>query len=298
MSRPVYSFPYHSRQGQFGKAEQHRQRKFNDYLADLKLYAEGFLTPVTTFTRRKSGIIDTELIKEAVSSMLEPFPYQGDEREYYYSFLYCAMALLSVEYEYTTLDAVGTILSYEFPSGMSSPTFKDLAADADLVQGMDGSYGFESFSLYANQFCELYYLLTEMTIDFPEADFSPDEDTAAEILQEIQAETNPDQLSLDEMYSNLPENAGTSEDVREANLLSGGKVKLMYPGYQDYITGLDRFVSLFDTYQSTDFFETIREIISTFLSANGCSLFSKEEDYFEAMVSLAKARNTIQKTMR
>jgi hypothetical protein len=90
----------------------------------------------------------------------------------------------------------------------------------------------------------------------------------------------------------------TAEDAREANILSGNKVKLTYPGYQDYIAQLDTFIRLFDLYKSTDFFDTIRGIVSDFLVSNGYSLFSNETDYFEAMVSINTARLALHKFMR
>lgn len=308
MSRAIYDYPYHTRKNAFGKVEQHRERKFNGYIADLQLYAEGFMTPVRALTRKKSGIIDTELIKNAVNSMLDNRNYQSTEREYYFSFLYCAMALLSVEYEYTYEDSV-EFHAYSFPSGIADlevPTFRNLVKDADLIVSEDGVYGFEFCTLYSDQFCELYYLLCGKEPDIPTLDITPDITSilSPEELQDLFEEMdscNPYSEADGDDFSDNEDEAGaamTAEDAHEANILSGNKVKLTYPGYQDYITQLDTFIRLFDLYKSTDFFDTIRGIVSDFLVSNGYSLFSNETDYFEAMVSINKARLTLHKFMR
>ena len=374
MPRQIYEYPYHVRKGKFGKTEQHSERKFKDYLADLQIYAEGFMTPITRFTKRKSGLVDTDMIKDTVRLMTEDFedlPDNAEKREFYSSFLYCALALMSVEFDYfpnhrwhryelppsrfpDDINSIPELNIYHDPPAMN---FLTLVEEANLIQQNKGDrpdlfsrpvhhpqtdeegteqpealtdtcedyefpIGFEDDNLFGNFLPELYMLLTGEDTDLPIIAINPwAHMSKQQVDEEIQEQ--------DEYYKNNPmpewsakmENADVPDDddddddfekpvimiqqeelkpeeAEEAILSFRKRVTAIYPGYADFVQNFDLFLDYYDTYASEDFSRMIRDMVSSFLLSQGCSLYSSEDVYIEVMVSVNRARKKIMEAMR
>jgi hypothetical protein len=78
---------------------------------------------------------------------------------------------------------------------------------------------------------------------------------------------------------------------------TAGKLKVIYPGYMDYVTSLEKFNELSAKHLNAGFRKNVRYMISAFLVEDGYSIYNNEDAYVELMVSLAKARKTCLREM-
>ncbi|MBR1851736.1 MAG: hypothetical protein IJ794_00970 [Lachnospiraceae bacterium] len=307
----------HLRKGKFGKLEQHSERKLQDYLTELQNYALGLMIPVAYFTRRKSGLVDTERINQTVRLMTadcEELQESDDVKQFYSSFLYCALALMSVEFDWIPYaDPLG-FHHASFPGNLQM-NFLDLITDADLRgaeknDDMNSEYDLGLtdgiFFLYLPI---LYHILTGENIVLPYVPLEPPEMTRAEYREFMEdnaewisqiPDESEEERAMEDAYYKAQDTFTpmTDEEYIEAHKSLGEKVKAIYPGYADYIQNLERFAELFQTCASKDFNHIIRKLVTEFLLSQGYSLYNKEDDYIEVMVALNAARKKVMEAMR
>ena len=309
--RSIFNIAYHSKEGKFGKIEQHYERKFNDYIKDIMMYAHGFMMPVEKFTKKKNGIVDTEKIKETVAAIIsegEGFKDEG-EKKFYSSFLYCALALLSVRYDFVPNEEKPGLNAYTFPDSfplIGNMDMRLLVGEAEITA--DGeTLGLEYDSLFAMHFPELYYLLSGKYIELKTVyidyfDLMTEKELADMNAdrEEGMAEIEEADLEADEEWAEYEENfeAMSEEEMYEANMASGNRIKAVYPGYKDYLSNLEVFAGMFEKYADTSFFTKIKNMVSDFLAAGGYTIFNNEEAYINMMVSVNRARKTMSLAMQ
>lgn len=308
MSRKLYNSLSHLRSGAFGKPEQHFENRFNDIIEEIRLRAWGYMTPVSTFTTRKSGIVDTEMIKTTVAEILDLKEELHDgfkdksEKDFYSSFFYCALAICSVDFQYFEVDYDNQIQVESLSDHTKgSADFLFLTENADTESDENGT-GLEA-GIYSRFIPMLYELLTGRQLELKTVYHDIMDDLSQAELREIhedfeETDISPEDLAgeaaeiddSDEQYDISDEEA--EEEAREANRLSGGKVKLSYLGYADYIANAELFSKLLDNCISDRFFSDVKDMVSDFLAHKGLTVFNNEKAYIELMVSLNRARKT------
>ena len=246
--------------------EQHSERKLQDYLTELQNYALGLMIPVTYFTRRKSGLVDTERINQTVRLMTEDceeLQENSEIKQFYSYFLYCALALMSVEFDWIPYTDPLGFHHMSFPGNLQM-NFLELITDADLRgteenDDMDSAYHLGlTDGIFSPYLSILYYILTGETIKLPYVPLEPPEMTGAEYREFMEdnaewisqiPEESEEERALKEAYYKAQDDFTpmTDEEYNEAHRLFGEKVKAVYPGYADYIQNLDQFVNLFET---------------------------------------------------
>ena len=85
----------------------------------------------------------------------------------------------------------------------------------------------------------------------------------------------------------------SAEEAHERNELSSDRLKVLYPGYKDFVSNMDRFLSLYEKHASEDFNSVIRKLISDYLKYEGYSLYSDEKQYMKAMLHINRAKKSL-----
>lgn len=303
----------HLRRGAFGKAEQHFERKFNDYIEKIRLSAHGFLRPVRDFAVTKYGKVETARIKDIAEKIVNTAKLKGEEKQFYFSFIYCAVALMSVKFDY---------LPYSDPLGYNKISFPDsliymkmdfntLVNEAVIIEekseGKTIKKGLERSSFFKDYFEMLYSLLVGKSIDIKSCEGEDimdllSDDEIREMHEDFDeaeaARTEEEKEAEMEMLCELQdeEDAFTpmsEKEYDETNSYFAEKLRVSYPGYKDYVLNLEIFNSLIDKYGSEKFNGVINEMVSDFLGAEGLTVFNDEDRYIKMMVSLTRARKAL-----
>ena len=303
----IYDHLLHYRAGKFGKTQQQFERKMNSYIDDIRLIAEGFMTPVAKFTKKRSGLISTEMISQTADTIIQTYEdYNSEEeKEFYRAFMYCALALLSSEFSYMGNEAPGFDHCFNFPAEKKDGlTFRYLLENLDMVTSDDGETSFDEFCDFAMYLPLMYELLSGKTISLKtkETDIAStiSNREKREIAEDLfeKKEVTEDDFGPDIDVDDLETLVEDPEEVyRECNRIEAGKLKVIYPGYMDYVTSLEKFNELSAKHLNAGFRKNVRYMISAFLVEGGYSIYNNEDAYVELMVSLAKARKTCLREM-
>ncbi len=300
----------HYRGGKFGRAEQAFEIDFYKYIDSIKIGAEGFYHRIADFTTKKSGIVDSERIKNVVGIMLAKHDHfkSENEKKFYSSFLYCALTLCSLEFKYVSEEAPEHPFVFPAQYFDKKPDFRFFVENAVIEADPDDktTLGLESYGMFHEGFTCLYKLLAGKEIEL-ETVYTPVEISdreQQEIMDDLIEDTaDLDDLSLyeenffDEYDGDESDDGIDSEEIAEINLINTNKIKSVYPGYKDYITYLERFNKLFKENASTDFFKTVKEMVSAFLIEGGYSIYNNEDALVDTMVMLKNVNRTMYRSL-
>ena len=302
MRRDLCQFK-HYRGGKYGRVEQAFEEKMNDLLYNIRVGASGYYHNVADFTTKKSGLLDTGKVKEIADAMVSSpgdyvFKDEG-EKKFYYSFLYCALVLCSLDFEYVPPEDPAHQNFFSFKRS----NFKKLIENADILQDRseDGILGLEGYGLYEKGFPTLYTLLSGKTIEFASVyeEIELSEKEWQEIMEDEEADhVDPEAIIEDEALAHEEkEDVRSKEEIAEENEIMAGKIKAMYPGFMDFVTNLENFKNLFDQYASTGFFEAVREMVGQFLAEGGYTLYNNENALVSSLVQIRKANGIMKKAL-
>ena len=300
----IYDHLLHYRAGKFGKTQQQFERKMNSYIDDIRLIAEGFMTPVAKFTKKGSGLISTEMISQTADTIIQTYEdYNNEEeKEFYRAFMYCALALLSSEFSYMGHEAPEFDHCFNFPEEKKDGlTFRYLLENLDTVTS-DGETSFDDLCAFAMYLPLMYELLSGKTISlktkYTDIDWPSNNRERRELAEELSEKTEVTEDDFGPDVDDLETLVEDPEEVyREHNRIEAGKLKVIYPGYMDYVTSLEKFNELSAKHLNAGFLKNVRYMISAFLVEGGYSIYNNEDAYVELMVSLAKARKTCLREM-
>ena len=300
MSTSIYNQTLNPRLGKFGPTQQHFERKFNDYIDDIRLTAEGFLTPVTIFTKKNSGILDGKKLKDTADAVVNTFDrFKNDsEKDFYRAFLYCALALLSLDFEYYSAEVPNTILSFP-PEKNCRMDFRYLLENLELETDNDKTC-LNTDSIFAMYLPPLHELLSGKSIElrsaYTEMSLSLTSGESSEMLEDVfaNAPADPsDYFGPEDLADEYCSDGGLrDEEIKEGNTLMSSKLKATFPEYKEFIKNMERFAELFDDNISPAFRTNVRMMTSAFLAEGGYTIFNNEDAYVDLMVSLTGARKT------
>ncbi|MCR5591559.1 MAG: hypothetical protein K6F73_08495 [Lachnospiraceae bacterium] len=281
---------YHVRKGKFGKQEQHMERRLRDFLDDIWKTAEGLKIDIRKFTMKNSRIVDTEMIKATAARMVElDTEIEGKGlKGFYTSYLYCALAVVSIDFTYFEDDAkrpFGSAFSWDNPYGPG----RTMQAVSDR-----GVFIYLSY---------LNYLLTGKWLGFDiddaiELDESPEEyqermeDTFEDIEDAMEAELEERTwLPVDENIS--------PEEAREYNVSEAARIKALYPGWKDLADNAAKLHKSFEKYYVEGEFErTVEKMAEEFLLAEGLCIYADENKFLDVMVLLNRAGKLLSSYMK
>ena len=301
MSISIYDHSIHLRGGRFGHAQQHFERKFNDYIDDIRLMAEGFHTPIAEFTKKRSGIIDSENLEKTVDEILGSYEgFKNDkEKEFYGAFLYCAMALCSLEF--VAFEA-GVSHVYDIKKEKDKTMdFRYFLENIETHTNEEGTF-LDEDCLFAMYLPRLYELLAGKTIElktvYEDIGATLSEKEWAEIQEDMDIQMEASGSDPMDFYPGDYEEQKYSEsEADEANRSSAMKLKAVYPAYETYIKKLERFAELTEECLGPGFRRNVKTMISDFLAESGRTIYNNEDAFVELMVSLTRVRKTVKRVM-
>ena len=281
---------YHIRKGKFGKPEQHMERRLLDYLDDMWKTAEGLKIDIRKFTMKNGRIVDSEMIKETAARMVElDTEIKGKGlKDFYTSYLYCALAAVSIDFTYFEegeSGQFGSVFSWDSPFGPG----RTMQAVSD-----EGVFIYVSY---------LNYLLTGKWLSF-DIDMNVELDESPEEYQERMEDTFEDAEAFMaeelEQRTWLPEDEYMSPDeAEEYNSSEAARIKAMYPGWEDFCKNAEKLCKSFDKHYDEDRFGwTVKKMASEFLLSEGLCIYSDEKKYLDVMVLLNRAGKLLSSYMK
>lgn len=281
---------YHLRKGNFGKEQQHMERKINDLIEEIVDYSTGTMNPVKSLTYINGRLLKKEKIIQIVEEMIKLNTDITDkkEKEFYCSYLYCALVLMSLEFTYIPEDDPETD-----KHGITYPT--DLPYIHAMTLNTLGRYFTDEAWYWSN----LYYVLSgeEASVPFlseEEPEIDPEDlEEMFEYDMEHYDEIMSEEMELNAEYDSwIPM---TIDEAMECNNAEQNRIRSFFDGIDDFIKHTNRYIKLSSKYLNEDCVEKVKEMAEYYMLSEGYSLYKNEKDYMDILVRLIKIRKLLAK---
>ena len=309
MSTKIYNETNHTRGGKFRHEEQHFEALYNACIEEIRLRAEGYMTPVCGFTTDDDGTVNETKLSQLVESIVSTYDSfkSHEERELCSSFLHSALTLLSVDFSYFEHGVTCWNFPYDRPL-ISMMDFRYLLENLE-TETIDGETFLDDASAFATYLPVLYKLLTGKEIQFKTATVDISAMLSPKELDEINEDAELAAQELEESYDPFTEDLinpleadafeeqMSEEEVNEHNQHSAERLRKMIPDHAEFAKQVERFKELFDTHADAGFTFRIKTMVSDFLAENGYTVFENQDAFTQMMVSLNRALKTLKNTM-
>ncbi len=268
------------------------ERKLLGYLSDICDYAGGMMLDVHRFTSEEDTL-DTEKIKNTVNMILDKYQAgtytdvhtvlkEGERRDFYLTYLYCAFVLSSVEYRYFDGNS-GLCEGWHF---LYPPIEKKKFPIRTVAEIPDPKIWSEFYKLLTGEEIQICY----------EPDF---DDFVSDSISD-KSEMNEYNRFIDRINAQICGN--DQNDINEVkkkkwSMAESGSIKAYYPGYMDFVNYTRSYNELYQKCFHNDFKDKIRRMLEYYVLAEGSSLYSDEKQYLEVMVQLNRTRKLLKKYM-